>query len=649
MLVFPGVSFYEETLDDIVAEGFDDIALFFISKQLLQGQGYSVDRARPIAEAAHRRGLGIVVYAGYQKYEERLLARDPQRAMVTRGIGQALDSDSLPSNWLCPFQPANRERHKRLLDGILTLPGIREIYLNDEALLGFADGTIGCYCDYCRSDFQSTIGQEPPQTPNWSDDVWWRWIEYRMSRWTEVHAEFRDYIHASHPEVFVGIQHSPIVPCRCWHPWKTGINVAADAQALDAISTDPYHFNHDRVIAHRPHRRILAEGTRNLVGACVSRRVSIIPQGFMPPAQAAPMGRQDGLLAGIVPFALGAASVSPFTYELAKIIPGFFEGFQDARRLYSVMQTHNPYAFVTVLSPLQSEIYGHPDSDWGNEYVNEIPELMYRTGLPWRWVWDQRLPDSGPVLSGPLIVPDAHCLTAAQMEAMNDSNSGVLWIGNTPAEVWPGAGVCPLPHPFEQGRYALDPAANHWLFNGIDEPVVLHSRSGEAPFDGEAVGWVDGKPSLVIREDNARREAWIAGLLAPQDHEPAGIGVLPTGNLELLRRLLFWLGRVEPLVRLDPWPALDAYRAIRPADRRNVPTAELLPMTSGDSLLAIIFPYTPVSLQTDLVIHPPLGRRSATSVRELWRGGPLELEGNRVALNVPGDTELLAILIEWSR
>jgi hypothetical protein len=640
LLAFPGVSFHESVLDQIVVEGFDDIVLFPVVEGMLEGQGYTVARAAQFAALAQQRGLGVVLVTGYMKYEHDLLKRQPQRAMLTRGPGATLDSDSLPSLWLCPFRPENQQRYRDLLREAAAVPGITELHLNDEAMLGFADGTIGCYCDHCLQAFAAESGAAAPGTPDWTSDLWWRWIEFRMRRWTQVHAEFRAFVRSLHPALKVGIQHSPIAPCRCWQPWKTAINVAADAAALDVVTTDPYHFNHADVISHRPHRRILAEGTRSLVGACGRADAGVYPQGFMPPAQAAPMGRQDGILAGVAPFALGARSVTPYTYELMKIIPGFSEGFADARRLLPAMQQHRPYATVTMLYPLQSEIRGHWDQHWGSGYLNHAADLMYHSGLPWRWLWDEHL--AGDQGSGPLIVPEAHCLTAAQLQAVA-SRDGVLYIGHAARAPWSGAGPCPLPTPLECGRFVLDSRECHAVTQGVPGPLVLRSRAGAAPFDGVVAATCEGRPALVLREDGGRRRAWLAGLPVTQDRRPDGIGVSATGNLDLFRRLVAWLAREEPTVRLDPWPALDAYRAIRPADVRCIPTAELLPMVSPRSLLAIVLPYTPVAFDTHLLLGRP-----ARSALDLWTGAKLTITNSRrIPIHLDGDADLVAALIEW--
>ena len=135
----------------------------------------------------------------------------------------------------------------------------------------------------------------------------------------------------------------------CTNAWIYGINLARQATTLDVVGTDPYHYNHAKEFFHRPHRRILTEGTRSLMGAAYDRQVDIYTQGFMPLTQAVPMGRQDGLLEAVVPFALGADMVVPYTYELMKIIPGFFEGFQEARKLIDVFESHRPYAYATTV------------------------------------------------------------------------------------------------------------------------------------------------------------------------------------------------------------------------------------------------------------------------------------------------------------
>ena len=82
---------------------------------------------------------------------------------------------------------------------------------------------------------------------------------------------------------------------------------------------------------------------------------------------------------------------------------------------------------------------------------------------------------------------------------------------------------------------------------------------------------------------------------------------------------------------------------------------ELLPVVSKDAVLGIVFPYAPVGFETSLAVNLPKGAR-LTSIRELWADKDLPASAEqdsqgeiRLPLKVPGDCELLAILVEFER
>ncbi len=656
LLSFPRVALNEETLDRIVEEGFTDVGAGLV--ELPKGyHGFSLENGERLARMCAERGLGYIAFTGYMKYQEALVAAEPQRLMHLAGDGAVQDLDGLRVRWLCPFRPENKAWYLGQLLEVCRWPALVEIHLNDEASLGFGDGTIGCYCDFCRAEFREATGREPPTSRDWNDPLWYTWLEARFDNWEAVHSELRAAIKEVRPDVVVGIQHSPVVPERNYNAWQTGIRLGRDALTQDVIATDPYHYNHHHLILHRPHRRILSETTRSLVAACLDRQVDIYPQGFMPPSQAVPMGRQDGLLAAVVPFVLGADLVMPYTYEQMKIIPGFFEAFDEARRLMPAFACHRPWAFATMLMPQQSEIYGHHASAWGHGGLLTMVDLLYRTGLPWRWFWDERLDDAGDRLRGPLILPETHCLTASQIErieAVAVKGEGLLWIGNRPAGPWEGRGPCPLPQRIHTGAFEMELQGDHPLTAGLEHPLILSTRvDGPGP-EGEVLGTVEGRPALVLVEEGDRREVWLAGMPAVTwtGNIPASSLLEETSNVELLRRLIVWASGRRPLARLDPFPPEDDYRSLRPADRRAVPTMELLPMAAEDSLLAVVFPYTPVGCRTALVIEPPQGR-TIGPVREIWSGedwsGRVEAGAGgtaRIPLDIPGDCDLLALQVE---
>lgn len=651
---FPAETLNEPAVRTIVAEGYDDIGigLVMLGEAGEPQEGWPMDQARDMSRLAADQGLGMIIFTGYMKYQEPILLEQPHRAFVTYGAGTDLDSDGLPSRWLCPFQPENKQMYRTNLLEVASWPAVREIHLNDEASLGLGTEAIGCYCDFCRDQFQQQTGHPPPQSAQWDDPMWWEWLEYRMDQWVQVHTEFYDAIKQAHPHIEIGIQHSPLPACFVRHPWQSAISLARDARALDLLATDPYHFNHDNLIAYRPHRRIQIEAARSLIGACRKRGAEIYPQAFMPPGRSAPVTRQDALMAGIVHFALGADTIVPYSYELSKILPGFTEGLTDTRRLQDHLQKGSPYAYATVIKPHQSEIRGHYDSEWGRLYLAEIANLMFRTGIPWRWFWDERLVDAADELHGPLIVPDAHCLTKEQIaviDALAQKGQGVLWIGNRPNQPWSGRGMCPLPSAFHSTAAELKLDQEHDILAGIGAPVMLSSSVADRGPDWSVLGTVEDRPGLAIQEDKANRQAWLTGppvhsYIAPHMH---GATRMATGGVALLNALLKWLAPEKPLI--ENGPMLSDYGRLRAWDTRDTPTMEVFPLVCEDELLAILFPYVPCGYQTTLTVQIPAGRR-ITSACDLWQDQDLtrliqaDDKGQaRLPLTVPGTCEMMAI------
>ena len=653
---FPAETLNEAAVQTVVDEGYTDIgiALVVIADEgsWQKGEGWTLTKARELAKLAEKQDLGLVIFTGYMKYQELSLRDHPERAFVTYGAGTSLDSDGLPSRWLCPFQPKNKQMYVEQLHEVATWPAVREIHLNDEASLGVGTEAIGCYCKFCTEQFRKHAGEDPPRSAKWDDPLWWEWLEYRMDKWVEVHAGFRVSIQKVDPTVEVGIQHSPFPACFIRRPWQSAISLARDATALDLLATDPYHFNHSNHIAYRPHRRIQAEAARSLIGACQKRGAEIYPQAFMPPGRSAPLTRQDALMAGILPFALGADTVVPYSYELSRIIPGFTEGFADTLRLQSDLDKHSPYAYVTVIKPHQSEIRGHYDCEWGEQYLAEIANLMYRVTLPWRWFWDERIVDAADELHGPLIVPDAHCLTEEQLAVIDElarKGHGVLWIGNRPAQPWTGRGACPLPSEFHQGTVELSLNTDHDILSGLNKPVMLCSSVDDHGPNGTILGTVADRPGLVIQEDGRNRQAWLAGLpmhsyIPPDLH---GATRMPTDGAALLRALLDWLAPDKPLIKSSPMTT--DYGKLRVWDSRDVPTAEMFPLVSDDGVIAIMFPYAPCAYETSLTVNVPEGKK-LVSVQDLWQNTDMTArvqydEPGRalLLLEVSGECELLAI------
>ncbi len=421
-LLVPGVSCSRAYIQKIKDEGYTDLSPYLVPNQdAYTGQGFSWEQVCEVAEWATEFGLGLKLFTGYMKYREEFLREHPERRMVclrvTGGSGPPVER-----NWRCPFQPENKADYVALLSKVVQLPPLREIHLNDEASIGFPDGSIGCYCDYCVSEFERKFGAPPPRKADWGSEVWWQWIQHRMEGWTEVHAYFRSEVKKQRPDVAVGIQlNASTVAAFAHNPWLVGIDLAHDAQAQDVLATNAYHHTQYPRWTYRPIRRILTEAVRTTGGAAVQRSMNIYPSAFFIPQTCLELNHQDGFFAGTVPFALGAETATFLSHEMMELLPpGFIDGFQQARALDPYFERTRPYSYATVVNPSQTEIYGYPERSWGREALTHWADVMYHVGLPWRWLFDRRLSDAADGLAGPVILPEAHCLKEEQRAILKE-------------------------------------------------------------------------------------------------------------------------------------------------------------------------------------------------------------------------------------
>ena len=187
-----------------------------------------------------------------------------------------------------------------------------------------------------------------------------------------------------------------------------------------------------------------------------------------------------------------------------------------------------------------------------------VVNLMYQTGVPWRWFWDGRLEDAAGHLSGPLVLPEVHCLTEGQLQKVREvGGEGLVWIGNVPQAPWAGSGPCRLPAAIEYGVFEVA-LEDHPLTSGLTDPFVLCSRVDHSGPEGEVIGRVEGRPALVLVEVEGRREVWIAGTPIRDYSSSRGLPIQPAHlqhrTLPAVDPVGWSSRRWQPLAHMHPYP-----------------------------------------------------------------------------------------------
>lgn len=669
-ILFPRVYGSEEILPsqmmdevhEIVAKGYHAVEIF-----PLVGEEPFI---REFCAAASSLGLEIWVLTNYMKYQENYLAAHPEQKVVL--AQDRLDSDGLStSGWGCPYNPEFKKRGIDFLREVALQPGVTRIGLNDEALL-----LSGCYCHVCRADFAREIGGEmplkvQPKAEDWEDETWRRYIQWKLKRWSDVHAEMARAIYEIAPDTRVLFQTSPA--CDLWlNPWETGVDLSDMVESLDGLSTDPYYTFHGQPF--HPAEVYLSEWCRFLHGIVpAGKEAEIVVQGFSHPTFLRPLGREDGYWSALVPVACGIDIVTPYTYSFQKCSP-VQETYEASFAWDKYFEQVEPLKYAAVVHSSQSEVYAHPlPAEVPNSYdwtrLLPVGESLRHHGLPYTYMSDRRVEQE---LSGSqfkvLLLPEVNCLSKAQEEAWKAYIAGggnlVIFgdfgnadeVGNRKSksllqELF-GIEVSAAPpehrhfevtseHPAVQEVVPLDQKRALSEMGGSQHPVfsLKHAVKAKVGERAEVLAtFEDGDPAVALLPAPGR-VLWFAGFPSRTTTNPVYNTLVINRAHSLAASAAAWAAGEKPSLRVDNWPPEVPIKKLRPMDSRQMSTFEFFPLQGEDSCLALITSYFKEPAHFPLSLALP-GGKSLKGVREL-------IENREVAFSMKDGEAIVDVALNF--
>lgn len=600
-----------------------------------------------LARQAAALGLEVMAFTGFMKYEETWLRDHPDQQMVVSAAKGAADQDRLGINWGCPFNATFRQRYLDFLRRLGRIPNLAEVWVNDEAYLGFSERQVACYCPTCAAEWQRESGEAMPLPPFPDRDARTRFVSWRLRRWNEVHARMKEALNADHRVQAVFLSNPPC--CIGLNPWVSAVDLAAMTAVLDGVMTDPYYTFH---LAHGPNgflpREVyLSEMCRYVRGvASEPARAEICVQGFSHPTFTRPLDERDGWWAGVVPAALGLDGVTAYTYLLQKASP-MQPAYEAAFRLDPFFARTRPLRFAAVVSSVETQCM-HLDAAqgphaWQQSRMLPAADMLRDHALPHAYLDARRLArdDLG---SWPVIVlPGVTCLGGAARERLREYVAGggvLLALGETATRDESGRrrrdafmadlfGIrAQVPGDTPQGFAGAPDAA--WFarlpwpdevtaqyMGGVNRPalslnhaVTVETAGGGAEVLAEfhAESGRGATPAILRRPFGRGHALYAAGI-------PARTFVRPEFGRPALNwsgRVLAWLlgelaGARLPL-RAEGFPPRVPMQEVRPLDPRWMPTAEFLPCAGPDLYLAAIPSYFREPMQFRIAATPPAGK-----------------------------------------
>ncbi len=628
-----------------------------------------------LAQEAERVGLEVMAFTGFMKYDAAWLKDHPEHRMILGSDLGAEDQDRVSVNWGCPFNPDFQKRYFDFLGNLARISNMTEVWINDEAYLGFGEDRLGCYCPVCRHSWESEFGGEIPKPPFTDKQEKARFVNWRIERWNEAHRKMKAALNGNHPVRAVFLT-SPVC-CIGFNPWVSAVDIAGMLESIDGVMTDPYYTFHDVSMYTRsmPHETYLSECCRYLRGMAGKDKLSeICAQGFSHPSFTRPLDERDGWWAGVVPLALGINNVTAYTYSLQKVSP-MQKTYEAAFELDAHFSRTQPIDFVAVVDSLETQCF-HIDAASGGDswqFSRMIPmtDTMRHHALPYSYLSSRHMAKRDLSQWPVIVLPGVSCLKAEVRNALRDyvASGGILVAcGETATRDEAGQSVT---DPFMEEVFGVQSQTPC-------EAPVQFSASGEHPAFSE-IPWPDettaqfmdganapvlGLTQVVAAEVSSEVQTlacfnqdadYAAGLPALTSHSfGKGTAIFCAGITERVfirpefgGNVLNYAGRVlahiirdlaaEKLpLRAKGFPPRVPIQELRPMDQRLMPTAEFMPCIGDDLYLATVASYfkEPMSFQIEAMV--PDGK-TCREVIELVDGqavADVRRDGNRVEIDV---------------
>jgi len=657
-----------DLIDEVKRKGYDAVVFAAAISKL--------DQVRELAAAAHASGLRVYTFTGYMKYQYTYLAEHPEQRLVT--AEECTDQDGLSTvSWGCPFNPDFKKRYFDFLRELAIIPGLEEIWVNDEASLG-----TGCYCAHCRAAFERDLGGEMPLMTDaaparWEDERWRRFLRWRIDRWNRVHGEMKTAIRGANPDVRAVFQASPSEDL-CWHnPWYSAVDLSSMVDVLDGLCTDPYYTFHPR--RYNPAEVYLSEWCRFLRGIVpADKKADIIPQAFSHPTFTRPLDERDGYWAALVPVACGIDCIAPYTYKLMAASPPLIESYEKSFVHDSRFAEAEPLSYVGVVHGANTEMFSRPfpiDTPGSYDGSRMLPctESLRHRGLPYSYLPDSRL---SPEMLRPfevVVLPEIECLDPLQEDAIRaywENGGNLVVLGQlgvadamgarhgrslltelTGIEVVGDASATRqmafvAPHQIQQALPSVDEEAAAKYSDGALHPLTALTNCRDVKVQGTAKvlaeftdtdGRTPGSPAVVEYDSGGDqgRLVYFAGFPSRTTTNPRYHTAPRNLAHWLLPAVVEYVARRKPAVRVEDWPPAVPLERARPLDPRYLCTFELFALAGENSLIGMVASYFREPAQFIMVATVPEGR-SLRRVSELIAGGEAvaTVNGNEVRIDV---------------
>ncbi len=599
------------------------------------GKGYNLigvscrigqeDRLIDLAKCANEYGMKLAVFTGFMKYQQAWLKEHPEQRMVLNSELDAVDQDRLIVNWGCPFNPEFQKRYFDFLRFIGQIENVEEVWVNDEASLGFSADKLGCYCKVCCEEWEREFGYPLPVPPFKDKAEHAKFVYWRIRRWNDVHKKMKNVLNEHHPIRTIFLV-DPIT-CLFKSPAISAVDIPTMVESIDGVMTDPYYTFHlsNGSEGFDPREVYLSENCRFLRGMVgENKEAGICTQGFSHPTFIRPLDERDGFWSAIIPASLGINGITSYTYLLQKISP-VQKSYEYSFKLDKYFENTEPVKFIALIDSFETQCFSDRwlKDNWRMECLFPSAELCRFNGLPYTYYPTHRLSLEELRQYPVIFLSEVSCLSELQREVLlKYAEAGGLivgfgrvglenekgeYIGNEFLQKLFGVSIKDNLSYDEYAEFSICGDYSKTVWEQFDEKTLGYNNGVCRPAIGvkypiivdacgktNVLGFfeskdIKGKPAVIHYKVSKGDCIYFAGLASRiylrKEYQTWVQNLL----YRFIGKLLLDLRGDALPIRAVNFPPAVPMKEIRPLDRRYAPTMEFI-VSGGENYYVVVIP-----------------------------------------------------------
>lgn len=193
-----------------------------------------------------RRNIVAVAYVNASR-DRYMYAREPEWRQKWQDGSDRGELRSMPDWEVMCLNSPYRDYVLQTLHEVASSYDIQGVWLDRVDFGGRLPGRFSCRCKYCQQRFFDEVGEQIPETADWTNPAWTKFLRWRSKVLSEFLQECKDVLRNANPRVALTYNYFGVY--EAVSAWSHGQDIEEATDAADFLAPE-IHFEREGYIAH---------------------------------------------------------------------------------------------------------------------------------------------------------------------------------------------------------------------------------------------------------------------------------------------------------------------------------------------------------------------------------------------------------------